>query len=600
MSFLQDFSAQSDKGNIPLRLSLLREQIKNHKLDGYLLAHSNEHRLEILPKSDERLAWLSAFTGSAGMAIIAKKKAALFVDGRYILQAPKETDLSYFEVKLTPLETIEKWIRKNFSKGAIIGFDGWHHSYEEIEKLNKELKNFVTLKPSDNLIDKIWLDRPSPPFGEIKFLPKKLTGKTAQEKIKEIQNILCEKKIDNLILTIPENICWLFNMRGRDVPNTPIVLSFAIIPNNNMPTLYFSEKNIAQDSLMALDKLAHLAIRDEFLKDIKKLAKKRGKIWLDKSIIPFIIADILQKSKQKIFFAPDPILVRKAQKNRYEIREIKKAHILDGVALAKFLHWFDENAHSGQIDEISMVKKLEIFRREEPSLVDISFATIAGAGKNGAIIHYRVDENSNKPLKKGELMLLDSGGQYLSGTTDVTRTLFCNFATKEQKREFTLVLKGMIALSRAIFPIGTTGVQLDSLARQFLWQKGKNYNHGTGHGVGAFLSVHEGPFSISPRSNLAIIENLLLSNEPGFYKEEEYGIRIENLIYSKRSRKYSNYLEFETITLVPIETRLIAKELLTRDEIDWLNDYHKKVFLKISPYLSADVKQWLKKATKPI
>ncbi len=596
----QNFAVISNSKMVAPRLKLLRVQMKKITIDGFFVPRTDMFRGESVPKNSERLAWLTGFTGSAGIALVGEKKAALFVDGRYILQAPSQTDINLFEIIQTPPIKIASWIKENFVKGSIIGFDAWLHTPSEIKQLKNDLDGFAKLKPINNLIDKIWAERPAPPFGNIEFLGIKRSGKVASDKLAELQAKIANAQCEAIILTLPENICWLFNMRGRDVPNTPLVLSFAIVPVVGVPTLYLQKENIAHDSLAALDAIAHLAGFDEFSIGIEKLAIMGGKIWVDEENIPQAVMDILQTKGSKIYNKADPILLAKAKKNITELKGMKQAHLLDGIAMANFLCWFDENAQSGKLSEIEIVERLENFRRKEKTLVDISFDTIAGAGENGAIVHYRVNEKTNRTLKKGELMLVDSGGQYLSGTTDITRTLYTGAASDEQKKSFTQVLKGMIAISSLRFPKGTSGAQIDSLARQFLWQEGKNYNHGTGHGVGAFLSVHEGPMSIAPRATLPIIEGIILSNEPGYYKQGEYGIRIENLIHVKECDEYENYLEFETLTLAPIDMRLIEQKLLTKSEINWLNNYHKKVWEALAGKLDREVRNWLQRATKPI
>ncbi len=600
MSSFQSFEVSSDSKNVAPRLAMLRTQMSKQKIDGFIIPRSDAHRGESVPKGDERLPWLTGFTGSAGMAIIGFKKAAIFVDGRYVLQAPAQTDINLIEVLETPPTKLATWIKENFSEGAKIGFDAWLHTPTEIKKLEKELTGFAKLQAVENPIDMVWKDRPAPPFGNIEFLGVERSGKVASEKLAQLQATIANKKCTAIILTLPENICWLFNMRGRDVPNTPLVLAFAIVPVVGTPTLYLEDKNIGHDSLVALDAIAHLASKGKCISDIKKLAKTSAKIWLDEASAPQKISQIIEKSKAKIFNQADPILVMKAKKNSTELTGMKQAHLLDGIAIVKFLCWFDKYAISSELTEIDIVKSLETFRREEKTLIDISFDTIAGAGANGAIVHYRVHEKSNRKLKKGELMLVDSGGQYLSGTTDITRTLYTGSASKEQKQRYSEVLKGMIALSLARFPKGTTGTQLDTLARQYLWQNGLNYNHGTGHGVGAFLSVHEGPYGISPRANLALMEGIILSNEPGYYREGEYGIRIENLVHVKESTIGENFLEFETLTIAPIDKRLIEQKMLNKSEIKWLNNYHQMVWGKLSKHLEDETKSWLKEATKAI
>ena len=604
-SSFQNFSDASSPNLIAPRIKLLRQNLKEAKIGAFLIPRSDIHKGEAVQECDERLAYISGFTGSAGMAIVGSKKATLFVDGRYTLQAPKQTDNEIFEITQTPPANIAKWIKENIKKNTIIGFDAWLHSPKEIGELKEKLKSHIKLKAIKNPIDKIWQNeqeykRPEPFASKIEFLDIKRSGKTASEKLADLQQKLATQKCDNIVLTLPESICWLFNMRGRDIPNTPIILSFAIIPVVGTPTIFLAKEQINHDSLTALDAIAHLLPKDEFSNSLKELGKSGASIWIDSISCPYAIAKILNKSASELCNKPDPILAMKAIKNTAELNGMKQAHRLDGIALAKFLCWFDKNAPSGKLSEIDIVIQLEEYRREEKSLVDNSFDTISGAGANGAIVHYRVSEKSNRILNYGELMLVDSGGQYLSGTTDITRTLFCGSASNEQKDKYTRVLKGMIAISRLRFPKGTTGGDIDILARQFLWQDGVTYSHGTGHGVGAFLSVHEGPIGISRRVNSVFEEGHIVSNEPGYYKEGEYGIRIENLITVIKSKVAKDYLEFETLTLAPIDTRLIDNKLLTKDEVKWINDYHNRVRKEISPFLNGDEKEWLNQATKAI
>jgi len=597
-SHFQDFEEKSEPALLAPRIKKLRRQLAQKNLTGFLVPRADVHRGETVQNCDERLAYISGFTGSAGLAIIGDKSAALFVDSRYTLQAPLQTDENIFEIiDYTPAKIV-KFLFENFKKDAKIGYDSWLFSPKEIKQLRKKLESNIELVSTKNLLDNIWKDRPKAPTSAIKFLDLKQSGKSASDKIAKLQHDLAAAKCDNIVLTLPQSICWLFNMRGRDVPNTPFVLSFAIIPVTGVPTIFLSPDKINHDSLAALDAIAHLSPKDEFTN--KLATQKKQKIWLDPASAPSAVFEILEKSGIEIYQKPDPILAQKAKKNDAELAGMKQAHIFDGIAMAKFLHWFDKNAPLGKLSEIDIVTQLENFRRAEKTLFDISFDTIAGAGENGAIIHYRVSKKSNRTLKKGEIMLVDSGGQYLSGTTDITRTLYTGAVTSEQKTRYTQVLKGMIAISKLRFPKGTTGAQIDILARQYLWQDGVTYNHGTGHGVGAGLSVHEGPIGISPRVTAKLEVGHILSNEPGYYKQGEYGIRIENLIHVVNSKIANDYMEFETLTLAPIDMRLVEQKLLTRDEVTWLNNYHQKVWREIGAKLQSEVKNWLKVATKAI
>jgi Xaa-Pro aminopeptidase len=404
-----------------------------------------------------------------------------------------------------------------------------------------------------------------------------------------------------VVLTLPESICWLFNMRGRDVPNTPFVLSFAIVPQKGKPTLYLDKPRIDGALKTALEGNAKLADKAALVAALRQLGAADKRVLIDPASVPAAIASTLSGAGAALVEKRDPVLLPKSRKNDAEIGGMREAHLIDGVAMAKFLCWFDAEAPKGELTEIGIVTALEAFRREEPSLADVSFDTISGSGPNGAIVHYRVTTETDRRLNLGELMLVDSGAQYLSGTTDITRTLFTGKASAEEKDRYTRVLKGMIGIATARFPRGTSGAQLDTLARQHLWQAGVTYNHGTGHGVGAFLSVHEGPIGISSRYTLPLEPGMILSDEPGYYKEGAYGIRIENLVMVIESPVGGGrFLEFETLTLAPIDTRLIDIALLTSAERDWLNAYHKRVFREIGALVKGEVKAWLKQATAAI
>lgn len=594
----QNFEDIADPNTVAPRLKRLRTKLQDLELDGFLVPRADAHRGESVPASQARLAWLTGFTGSAGVAVIGAHKAVLLVDGRYTLQAPSQTDTSLFEISEIPKASVTDWLKTNIQSGTI-GYDPWLHTTGEIKGLRARLGDDITLKPVANPIDEIWTDRPTPPSGSIEFLSLEQAGKSASDKITELQATIAEKKAQALVLTLPESICWLLNMRGRDVPNTPFVLAFAVVPLSGKVELFVDANKHSPSAKSALKGVANLRDKAEFSHYLKSIANGKT-VWLDPATAPSEVSDSLVKSGATLTEKSDPVLALKAQKNTAELTGMRDAHHRDGIALAKFLHWFDREAPKSTLSEIDIVKQLEAFRREDETLVDISFDTISGAGPNGAIVHYRVTEKTNRTLNAGELMLVDSGGQYLSGTTDITRTLFTGSATDEMKDRFTRVLKGMIAVSMARFPKNTSGAQLDTLARHALWDVGLNYAHGTGHGVGAFLSVHEGPIGISPRYTLPLQPGNILSNEPGYYKTDAYGIRIENLVHVIDDAIYPGYLEFETLTLAPIDTRLIDKDLLSPGEIEWLNAYHARVFKEIGPKLESEVQDWLKLATAPI
>ncbi len=549
-----------------------------------------------MPPGEARLAYVTGFTGSAGLALIGADQAALFVDSRYTLQAPAQTDTALVTVVQTDRGGLNAQARNIVPAGSTIAYDPWLHTPGEVREMAALLAGHATLVPTANLVDQIWTDRPGAPVSAVEFLGHNRAGRTAADKLIEIQDALKAEGAGATVLTLPESICWLFNIRGRDVPNTPFVLGFAIVPANGMATLYLDPTKITEEIRTALAELAKVASSAELPNDLARLGASGKPVWVDPASAPEAIAVKLKEAGATLIEKRDPVLLPKSRKNEAELAGMREAHKRDGVALAKFLHWFDANAPQGKLTEIGIVSALEAFRREDDSCVDASFDTISGSGPNGAIVHYRVTAKTDRTLSPGEIMLVDSGAQYLSGTTDITRTMASGPATDEQRDRFTRVLKGMIAISTARFPKGTSGAQIDILARQFLWQDGVTYNHGTGHGVGAYLGVHEGPVGISSRYQTPFEVGNVISNEPGYYKEGEYGIRIENLVTVVEAA-YPNYLEFETLTLAPIDKRLIAVELLTAQERDWLDKYHQRVWAEIGPLVTGEVREWLKTAT---
>jgi Xaa-Pro aminopeptidase len=598
----QTFDSRTDPTSVKPRLKALRAAMQEAGVDAFLVPRTDAHRGESVPDSEARLAYVTSFTGSAGLAVIGPRKAALFVDSRYTLQAPAQTDTS----AVTVIETLQGGIPQQVAdfvpRGGTLGYDPWLHTPGELKDLAAKLDGHASLAPVGNLVDRIWANRPAPPNTPVEFLGHNRAGRTAAEKLGDLRKVLTTEDADAVVLTVPESINWLFNMRGRDVPHVPVVLCFALVPRRGMPTLFVSRNKITPDLRAGLEGVARLADVSTMIATLRRMGAADKRVMIDPASVPSAIADALRAANDAgLVERRDPVVLAKAIKNEAELAGMREAHRLDGAALAKFLSWFDREAPKGELDEIGIVTALEAFRREDETAVDISFDTISGAGPNGAIVHYRVDEKTNRRLRPGELMLVDSGAQYLSGTTDITRTLFTGSATAEEKDRFTRVLKGMIAISMARFPRGTTGAQIDILARQFLWQEGITYNHGTGHGVGAFLSVHEGPVGISPRYTTAFEPGMIVSNEPGYYKEGAYGIRTENLVHVIESPVGGGkYLEFETLTLCPIERRLIDPALMTDAERGWLDAYHRRVLAEIGPLVKGDVKAWLKEATKPL
>ncbi|KKB09988.1 aminopeptidase P family protein [Devosia chinhatensis] len=595
----QSFEEKADPAQVAPRLAALRKAMVEADIDAFLIPRADAHRGESVPPSEARLAYVTGFTGSAGMAIVGTEKAALFVDSRYTLQAPAQTDVTRVDV-IEVQGGISAEINRYVRAGGRLAYDPWLHTPAELRDLADKLAGHAEVVPHANLVDLVWQDRPAPPLSPVEFLGHNRSGRTAQDKIAYMRDVLVAEGADAVALTLPESICWLFNMRGRDVPNTPLVLGFAIVPVTGQPILYLDAAKITPELLKGLDGVADIAATSDLDQALAALGKAGKAVIVDPQSAPAAIAARLKDSGARVIEKRDPVLGPKSRKNDVELSGMREAHRLDGIAMAKFLSWFDEEASKGELTEIGIVTALEAFRREEATCIDASFDTISGAGPNGAIVHYRVTTGTDRRLAAGELMLVDSGAQYLSGTTDITRTLFTGAASAEQKDRYTRVLKGMIAISMARFPKGTTGAQIDILARQFLWQSGITYNHGTGHGVGAFLGVHEGPVGIAPRYTTPLEVGNVLSNEPGYYKAGEYGIRIENLVVVRDAEQFPGYLDFETITLAPIDTRLIDMDLLSQDERNWLNGFHARVLAEIGPLVDGKVKDWLTRATAAI
>ncbi|WEK05454.1 MAG: aminopeptidase P family protein [Candidatus Devosia phytovorans] len=596
----QSFEEKSDKTNVAPRLKALRDAMAAADIQGFLIPRADAHRGESVPASEARLAYITGFTGSAGMALVGPEQAGLYVDSRYTLQAPAQTDTDLVTVIQTDRGGPNDESIKLVPAGGKLAYDPWLHTPGEVRELARLFHGHATLVPHANLVDAIWSDRPSAPVSTIEFLGHNRAGQQSSSKIEEVRKQLASDLADAAVLTLPESICWLFNMRGRDVPNTPFVLGFAIVPQVGTPTLYLDPAKITDELTRALDGIATVDSSTRFEEALKALGAAGKSVLIDPTSAPEAVATALKDAGATLIEKRDPVLLPKSRKNEAELAGMHEAHGLDGVALAKFLSWFDETAPKGELTEIAIVTALEAFRREDETCVDASFDTISGAGPNGAIVHYRVSDKTDRRLNPGEIMLVDSGAQYLSGTTDITRTLSTGKPSDEQRDRYTRVLKGMIAISMARFPKGTSGAQIDVLARQFLWQDGITYNHGTGHGVGAYLGVHEGPVGISSRYTLPLEVGNVISNEPGYYKTGEYGIRIENLITVVESADFPGFLEFETLTLAPIDKRLIRKSLLTDAERAWLDDYHYRVWKQIGPRVKGKVRDWLKEATEKL
>jgi len=602
----QTFESQSERGDAAHRLKELRRLMAAAKLDAYLVPRADEHQGEYVPASAARLKWLTGFSGSAGLAVIAKRAAVLFVDGRYTVQARAEVEPELMDVSLLPRGRIGEWLSEKLARGARVGFDPRLHTIAEVERLEATLApRGIKLVPTPrNLVDRVWgRERPAPPDDPVSLHPVKFAGRSAQDKIADIQKLLKAERQDAVVLTLSDSVAWVFNIRGSDIPHTPVALAFAIVPVTGKPELFIAPEKLPPMVRTQLEGFARISPPDALAARLKALRDAGKRVRLDPNTAGFSIARALGGAR-KIARGPDPVLALKAIKNATEIKGARAAHLRDGIAVTRFLAWLDGAVASGSVDEIEAVRRLEGFRRETNQLREISFDTISGSGPNGAIVHYRVSEATNRKLRNGELFLIDSGAQYLDGTTDITRTVAIGKPTNEMRERFTLVLKGHIGIATARFPKGTRGIDLDPFARRALWQAGLDFDHGTGHGIGSYLSVHEGPQSIS-RAGMAVLEpGMIISNEPGYYKEGAYGIRIENLVLvtplEKPAGADREMMGFETLTLAPIDRRLIVKEMLTAEELAWLDAYHARAEAALAGDLDGETRAWLKEATAPL
>jgi Xaa-Pro aminopeptidase len=607
----QTFSEKGDPSNGPARVEGLRARMLQEELQGYLVPHADEHQNEYLPERAERLAWLTGFTGSAGMAIVMEDAAHLFVDGRYTIQAAAQTDPEVI-TRHGLIETPpDQWLAENLKPGMKIGFDPWLHTVGGVKRYAEACRKAgAELVPVDrNLVDAIRNDLPNLPLEPVSIHPFEFAGETPHDKIGRIAEAVGEKDADLVVLTDPSSICWLFNIRGRDIAHTPLTLAFALLPAKGRPQLFIDKRKLPIKTEAYLNQLADLRPPSEFDDALRETGADGVKAMLDPAITAERIGQELKNAGATIVEASDPVALPRAQKNAAEQQGARDAQRRDGAAMAGFLAWVDAQ-EPGAFTEIDAVKALENARRETGErlgfpLQEISFDTISGAGPNGAIVHYRVTEKTNRTAGGGELLLIDSGAQYLDGTTDITRVIPIGAPTQEHCRHFTLVLKGMIAISVARFPKGTRGVDIDVLARNALWQAGLDYAHGTGHGVGAYLSVHEGPQNISSRGMQKLLPGMILSNEPGYYKAGSHGIRIENLVLVRPAETPDGgetaMHGFETLTLCPIDRRLVDPALMSGAELDWLNAYHARVRAEVGPLIEdASVKSWLEKMTAEI
>ncbi|MCA8878806.1 MAG: aminopeptidase P family protein [Rhodobacteraceae bacterium] len=605
----QNFDVITRPGDGPPRLAALRKAIADENLAGFLVPRADAHQGEYVADCDARLAWLTGFTGSAGFCAVLPDIAGIFVDGRYRLQVRAQVDKSAFTPVNWPDTRLSDWLKEHAPKGAAIGFDPWLHTIDEIEKLRKVLTGteITLVECAANLVDAVWTDRPDPPKGKAVAQPEALAGRSAMDKRKDIASTLCAAGEAAAVITLPDSIAWLLNIRGSDIPRVPIMQGFAVIQDDASVDLFADPEKLdgLEDHLGATVRIWPAEEFDPFMRQLT------GKVRVDRQSAPMAVQLALNAALVEPIYGRDPCILPKACKSAAEIAGAEAAHLRDGAAMVEFLAWLASEAAKLKDDpkyrltEIGIVEALESFRRATNKLRDISFDTICGAGPDAAIVHYRVTRDSDRAVKPDEFLLVDSGGQYEDGTTDITRTIAIGDPGEAARAAFTRVLQGMIAISRARFPKGVAGRDLDALARYALWCAGQDYDHGTGHGVGAYLSVHEGPQRLARTGTEPLAAGMILSNEPGHYCEGEYGIRIENLIVVEPAPALPgadarDMLAFRTLTYVPIDRNGMIVEMLSAGERAWIDEYHAETWRRLSPLVSEPARDWLKQATSAL
>jgi Xaa-Pro aminopeptidase len=600
-SRFQSFADLGGPAKVKSRMAALRAALASQNLAGFVIPRADRHQNEYLPPDQERLLWATGFSGSAGLAIVLQDKAALFVDGRYTVQAAQQTDTDIFERLPAGEKSAQTWLAQNLSKGDALGFDPWNHTHDFVQELTALCERlgarFVALQP--NPIDALWTDRPAPSRGQITSRPLRLAGERADAKLARLRARL---DADALLVSDPQNIAWVFNIRGADVAHTPLPLAFALIPAEGLAQLYVDPARLPAPVRERLSAVATLHDPEALTDAVIAEAKAGRKLAFDKATAPDKLIEAFQAAGGKFTLQPDPLTLMKACKNAAEIAGSKAAHLRDAVALAKFLRWLDGAMAGNGATEIGAALALEGFRAEDPTFRDISFPTISASGAHAALPHYRVGESTDIAIPQG-LFLIDSGGQYEEGTTDITRTIAVGETTPEMRDRYTRVLKGHIAVATSVFPSGTTGAQIDGFARRALWEAGVDFDHGTGHGVGVYLSVHEGPQRIAKTGASALLPGMIVSNEPGYYAPDKFGIRIENLLLVVKKEIVGaerEILGFETISFAPIDLRPVERTLLTSAEIVWINNYHAEVRAKVGPRLDDATRTWLEAATAPL
>lgn len=594
----QDFTIQTRPQDGPPRLAALRKVLTDEELDGFIIPRTDAHQGEYVTEGDARLRWLTGFSGSAGYAIALMDRAGVFVDGRYRVQVKGEVDPSVYTPVNWPEVSLAAWLRDALPEGGRVAYDPWLQSRKEIRDMQAALiGSNIALIPTANLVDRIWTDRPEPAPGPVRLHSEAIAGRTALDKREALAATLKAANEASTVLTLADSIAWLLNIRGEDLPKNPVVQGFAVVDDKAQVQLF------TEPSKFGAEVRAKLG-NDVVILPVEglpaALGQLNGPVRLDPASAPDEVFRLVE-ARADVVEAPDPVILPKAIKTAPEIEGMRQAHLRDAVAMVEMLAWIDAQPTDGSLTEIDVVKHLESLRKAQGAH-DISFDTISSTGPNGAINHYHVNEQTNLPIKSGDMLLLDSGGQYADGTTDITRTIPVGAQVESRKRPYTYVLQGMIDLSRLRFPKGRAGRDIDAVARAPLWTAGLDFDHGTGHGVGAALCVHEGPVRISRISEIPLQAGMILSNEPGYYVEGEYGIRLENLIVvtPAESPDGREMLGFETLTWVPLDTRMIDVGVMSQAQIDWLNDYHAQVRAKIGPKVSGAVANWLDKATAPI
>lgn len=594
--------------DIECRLDVLREELARHKLDGFVVPSTDEHISEYVGDYARRLRWLTGFRGSAGTAVVLPAEAAIFVDGRYTLQVRQQVDGKHWRYESVPQTNVPQWLRQHAPQSARVGYDPWLHTKNWVTSVHAALTDGkAQLVAVDmNPVDAIWSDRPSPSDARLFVQPDALTGRTSADKRNEVARWLTSIKADTVVLCALDSIAWIFNIRGSDMAHTPLALAYALVNADGSADLFVDAAKLTDAVIEHLGPTVRRHPREAFAKHIGSLRNTTVAVDPHRTVIA--ITDALQVGGATIVEARDPVVLPKALKNPAEIAGHRAAQVRDGVALCRFLHWL-WNETRGEpptgLTELAAAERLRAFREETGELRSLSFDTISASGPNAAVVHYYVTEATDRAIASGSLYLVDSGAQYVDGTTDVTRTVAIGKPSAEMRDRFTRVLKGHIALARAVFPRGTRGIQLDAFARQHLWTVGRDFAHATGHGIGAYLDVHEGPQMIHSglRADEPLAPNMILSNEPGYYKAGEYGIRIENLMLVVKLDMEGAEREmfgFETLTFAPIDRELIDCALLTDEERTWLDSYHAKVAAIIAPGLTSPARQWLLDATRPL